>query len=269
MTSEAGASDRDDWRDEESYTRRSRRRLYVVIVAVAAMTASAGGLFLAHREGKLRTGGEAPLIQADQRAFKVRPEQPGGMKIQNQEMMVTNPGRQAPAERLLPPPEAPMARPVAPPPPPVVEESEPPAVAEAPPAPALPLPEGPPPASVASPAPVPSPPAVAAVPPRPAPPVPAAAPPAPPPQPAATGRGFRLQIGALRSEGAARQEWDRLKRMHSDLLGGLGASTARADLGERGTFFRIQAGPIADAAKAERLCGELKRRHVGCILVKS
>jgi cell division septation protein DedD len=265
MSSEAGAADRDDW-GEESYTRRSRRRLYAVVAAVAVMTVSAGGLFLAHREGKLRTGGEAPLIQADQRAFKLRPENPGGMKVQNQDMLIANPGKQqAAVERLLPPPETPMARPVAPPAPPQpagIEES--PALqSSADAVPALPLAEGPTPAPPAAAAPPPAPVQTA---PAPAAPLPVAAVAKPP---AAGGHGFRLQIGALRSEDAARHEWDRLKKLHGDLLGGLGASTSRADLGERGTYFRIQAGPVADAAKAEHLCGELKRRHVGCILVKS
>jgi cell division septation protein DedD len=273
MTSEIGAADRDDWGVEQSYTNRSRRRLMAVIATVLVMTVSAGGLYLAQREGKLRTGGEAPLIQADQRAFKVRPEQPGGMTIPNQETMVYNPGRQAPAERLLPPPETPMARPVAPPTPPVpvAEEPAPAALAAEPRlvAPALPLEEGPTPAapSVAAPAAAPVEPTVPApVATAPAKPAPAAAAPMPA---AASGHGYRLQIGALRSEEAARREWDRLKRIHGDLLGALGAVTARADLGERGTFFRIQAGPIADAGKAERLCSELKRRNVGCLLVKS
>jgi hypothetical protein len=45
-------------------------------------------------------------------------------------------------------------------------------------------------------------------------------------------------------------------------------SPTRVDLGDRGIFYRIQAGPVADAAAAERTCNELKRRGVGCLLVK-
>ena len=272
MTLELRADDRPEWGgDEESYTRRSRRRLYAVVAAVAVMSVSAGGLFLLHREGKLRTGAEAPLIQADTRAFKQRPEQPGGMVVPNQDLMVTNPGRPAPAERLLPTPEAPMARPVAPPlPPPIVVEERPtPVVAE-------PLvPPEPPPASAAAAASPAPPPVVTPAPTKPVPPAtltaaaPAAAVRTPAPAAAApTGHGVRLQLGALKREEAARREWERLRRHHGDLLGGLAVATPRVELGERGTFYRIQAGPIADAAKAERLCGELKQRRVGCILVK-
>jgi len=42
----------------------------------------------------------------------------------------------------------------------------------------------------------------------------------------------------------------------------------RTDLGDKGTYYRVEAGPFADAAAAERLCGELKRRKLGCILAR-
>ncbi|HZB90927.1 MAG TPA: SPOR domain-containing protein, partial [Stellaceae bacterium] len=86
--------------------------------------------------------------------------------------------------------------------------------------------------------------------------------------PAAEGRGYRLQVGAVRTAEAAKQEWTRLKRLHGEVLGSLGFSTERVDLGARGVFYRIQAGPIANAAAAERDCSELKQRGVSCILVK-
>jgi cell division septation protein DedD len=88
--------------------------------------------------------------------------------------------------------------------------------------------------------------------------------------PAATpvGKGYFLQLGAGRSAEAAKQEGERLRQRQADLLGTLSLITPRVDLGERGTFYRIQVGPIADAAQAERRCNELKRRGVGCILVK-
>jgi hypothetical protein len=72
----------------------------------------------------------------------------------------------------------------------------------------------------------------------------------------------------VRSEDQARQEWSRIKSRNADLLGGLSATPIRADLGDKGVYWRIQAGPVGDPAKAERLCGELRQRSVGCILVR-
>ena len=42
----------------------------------------------------------------------------------------------------------------------------------------------------------------------------------------------------------------------------------RADLGDKGVFYRLQAGPLSDAAAAETLCGKLKQRNVGCLIVR-
>jgi hypothetical protein len=39
-------------------------------------------------------------------------------------------------------------------------------------------------------------------------------------------------------------------------------------LGNRGTFYRIQAWPIADAAEAEQRCSALKHRGELCMVVK-
>jgi sporulation related protein len=89
------------------------------------------------------------------------------------------------------------------------------------------------------------------------------------PQPPATGaKGYRLQLGAMRTPESAQQEWDRLQHQYGDVLAKLAYAAPRVDLGNRGVFYRIQAGPLADAAAADRACSELKRRGVGCILVK-
>ncbi|HEX3521490.1 MAG TPA: SPOR domain-containing protein, partial [Stellaceae bacterium] len=77
--------------------------------------------------------------------------------------------------------------------------------------------------------------------------------------------GTRIQLASVRSEEAARQEWDRIRRANPDLLGSVAATPVRADLGEKGVFYRLQTAPIVDA---ERVCGELKRRNIGCIIAR-
>ena len=144
-----------------------------------------------------------------------------------------------------------------------------------------------PPAVVVAPHPVVPPPPVPAqtavvVPPHPvAPPLPAPAPPRPPPVHATPARpevarlppskasgDYRIQVGAVRSIAAAQAEWSRLKRAQPDLLGSLHADAVRLDLGARGIFYRIQVGPVDDAAAGDRMCKELKHRNVGCLLVR-
>jgi cell division septation protein DedD len=221
------------------------REWFRPVVAVLVALVFAGALWYAFTRIRGAGGepGQVPLIRADQAATKVKPDQPGGEAISDQDTAVYNMGKTAPqAEKLLPPPEQPMPKPVAPPPPP---PPPPPAPAAAVPVvPAAPLPVTPkPPPTTPTPA-------------------PAQAAPAP------SAGGFRVQIAATKDEATAHKEWQRIQAAHSDLLGALGLTIERADLGERGVFFRIQAGPIPDRAAADKLCAALKAAIGGCIVVK-
>ena len=84
--------------------------------------------------------------------------------------------------------------------------------------------------------------------------------------PVKTGN-VRLQLGSVHSAAAARLEWGRILQRNSDLLGSLAASPVRADLGDKGVYYRIETGPIGLAA-ADRLCGALRARKVGCVIVR-
>ncbi len=217
-----------------------------------------------------------PVIHSDSGPVKEVPVNPGGMVVPDQDSALLNrDSKGAPKpEQLLPAAEPVLPRPVAAPKP--ADTGAP--SASAPPAQTATATPTPP-----TPSPAPSPPPAAVAPPEPAPPATAAAPkatpqatPSTPPQTAALapatkatpGGAYRVQLGAVRSEDAAKQEWERLKKQQPDVLGKLSLTTARVDLGDKGTFYRIQAGPIADQAQAEQACAALKSRNVGCILVK-
>jgi hypothetical protein len=238
-----------DTRDEDPPRR--PRRLLATILALLIMGLFSGGLWFAYVQGKRHAGdnagsGGVPLIRADERPTKVKPEQPGGMEIPDRDKLIYNPTRKV-VEHLLAPPEKPMARPTSPPS--LQTESVRSPTATTPPASSAPEI---PPQQPAAPS--------------------ARAAQAPPPGPskpaAAKAGGTRLQLGSLRSEDAARQEWERIKRKNSDLLGSLSGTPVRADLGDKGIYYRIQAGPISDPTAAERICGELKQRNIGCIIAR-
>jgi cell division septation protein DedD len=71
----------------------------------------------------------------------------------------------------------------------------------------------------------------------------------------------------MSSEQAAQRAWTDLEKSHRDLLGKLSPNVVRADLGAKGTVYRVQAGPLADRASADQLCGALAKRGTGCIVV--
>lgn len=258
----------------ESGRRRSgRRRIIMLAIVVVIVGGFSAIVWNAYNQGQ-RSGGDAvvPLIQADNGPTKVRPDQPGGMDVPNQDKLIYDrltPGQNATAgvERLLPAPEAPVARPEPPAAPPQTEsllpdtaaaprspvqssnELEPPTIATRPPAASVPSAPAAPAKPQAAPA---APAAVASI----------------PPASTAAGGNARIQLGAVRSREAAQKEWARLQKANSDLLGKLGLNISQANLGDRGTFFRIQAGPVGDQKAASDLCAKLKARKVSCIIVK-
>jgi cell division septation protein DedD len=80
---------------------------------------------------------------------------------------------------------------------------------------------------------------------------------------------FLVQLAAVRSVERATIEWSRLRRKHPDLLKGLSLVVTKADLGpEKGTFYRLRAGPIAKETEAKTLCTRLSRRKIGCLVVR-
>ncbi len=94
--------------------------------------------------------------------------------------------------------------------------------------------------------------------------------PAPPVQTAArTPSGaYVVQLAALRARAGTRPAWTRLQRAHPMLLGDKELTVQEVDLGERGIFYRVQAGFFPDRAGASALCRALKARQQDCLVVK-
>jgi cell division septation protein DedD len=231
---------------EDEYPRRSF--LPGTLLAVGVMAVFAGGLWFAYHAGTKHAAttvaaapDQVPLIRADNDPVKVRPDKVGGMNIPDKDdpLYSLRPGA-SPAEHILPPPEAPAPRPVAPPAPP-------PAPATAQPGPTAVSPQQ----QAALPKPATKP-----------------ADPAAKPADAAAGPPTRIQLASLRSPDEARDEWQRLKHEHGDLLGKFTAVAVRADLGERGIYYRVEAGPVGDRASAVKLCKALRDRGLECQLVQ-
>ena len=86
--------------------------------------------------------------------------------------------------------------------------------------------------------------------------------------PAPARAGFRVQLGAVKSKARAEKEAVRLTRAHKSVLDGLKIVFVRADLGKRGVFYRLRAGPLSDRASADSLCRKLLARKQGCIVIK-
>lgn len=169
----------------------------------------------------------------------------------------------APAVAAAPSAPVAAATPVAPAPVAAVSPTPAPVAPAAPPRPlAAPAPAKAAPVAAATPAPAPAPLA--------APTKLAAVTPATPPAATArpvSGGTYLIQLGALRSEADANKEWARQKKANADVLGSLSPDIVMVDLGAKGTFFRLRAGPL-DEASARSLCGDLTKRNTGCMVVR-
>jgi hypothetical protein len=89
---------------------------------------------------------------------------------------------------------------------------------------------------------------------------------APAPKAASSGGSYRLQLSAVRSADAVAGEWARLKRRYPELAG-LTSSTSKVEVPDKGTFYRVEAGPLDEAA-AKSTCTRLRGQGLGCIVVK-
>ena len=90
-----------------------------------------------------------------------------------------------------------------------------------------------------------------------------------PPTSAGASTGYRVQLAAARTQEKAEAEWQRLRKLHPDLLGNLALTVNRADLGStKGVFYRLRVGPLNHEGSARKLCTNLAKRKVACLLVK-
>ena len=84
------------------------------------------------------------------------------------------------------------------------------------------------------------------------------------PSPAAAG-GFVLQIGAYKSQADAEAAWKTYKAKHAALLTGYSDNVHQADLGEKGTWYRLRVAGFSDREVATALCDRLKADGGACI----
>lgn len=73
-----------------------------------------------------------------------------------------------------------------------------------------------------------------------------------------------VHLASYKDRKNADSGWIQLSKSYADLLGPLSPVVKRVDLGSKGIFHRLHAGPLADATQANALCKALKQRGVYC-----
>ena len=60
--------------------------------------------------------------------------------------------------------------------------------------------------------------------------------------------------------------WKRLAAKYPDVLGSLSLHLEKADLGTKGIYYRVQAGPFTDKNAARDICATLKAKGQQCLV---
>ncbi|MBG1231356.1 SPOR domain-containing protein [Aestuariivirga litoralis] len=80
--------------------------------------------------------------------------------------------------------------------------------------------------------------------------------------------GWVVQISSANSEDAAWSSWKKMQGSHA-VLAGENASVIKADLGARGTFYRVRMGGYDNQTAAMKACLKIKAGGVACYVAKA
>lgn len=264
----------------------------MVLIAGGLVAVIASFFAISHLRGHQSTG--VPIITADSRPIRVKPENPGGMKIDGAENDVFSGGTDTSNAKLAPPAEAPDTKALR-----VDPSAEAPAVGEPAVQPPAPVAQATPKQAVPAPKPIPQasapvaqskplvlaglasptakpPPAPTAVPQqglqpaalaKPAQPVvppvgsQLAAKTAAPAQPAA--HKAAVQLAALGTEEAAHAEWQILTKKMPDLLNGRQPVFTKTER-DGHVFWRVRVSGFSDTTQGKTFCDQVKAKGGGC-----
>ena len=266
----------EDFDDEEGEDERGLSGLVVLLMGIVMLGALSSVVWIAYqygvRKGEERNG--APYVTADPEPLKIENQIADAAGAADREVYDAVAGAEtSPVEVIAAGPEEPVVRDTADPIGAIAASegagaaddavadriaelaradelaAEPPVVAQTPKVDPKPVTQ-PTPASVAKPTPAPTPdPAVAA---------------------AATGDAlsgaYLVQVGAFRSQGEADGQWTKMQGKLGAYLDGKGKDVEVADLGAKGTYYRLRVGPFASADAAKTYCAGLKERGTDCLI---
>lgn len=86
-------------------------------------------------------------------------------------------------------------------------------------------------------------------------------------EPKASGPRYRVQVGSFRSADAAEKQWSMLSSKHKSLLSGLSYRVQDVDVKDKGTYYRLQLGAYGSRDSANKLCNDLKAQKQDCLVV--
>ena len=93
--------------------------------------------------------------------------------------------------------------------------------------------------------------------------------PAPAPPVTAGSGGYLVQVSSQRNEADAQASYRALQTKFPAVLGSRSPVIKRADLGEKGVYYRAMVGPFGSPDEASQFCGSLKTAGGQCVVQRN
>ncbi len=90
-----------------------------------------------------------------------------------------------------------------------------------------------------------------------------------PSEPAASGGGYVVQVSSQRSAADAQASYRTLQGKFPGVLGSRAPLIKRADLGDKGVYYRAMVGPFGSPEEASSFCGNLKTAGGQCVVQRN
>ncbi len=89
------------------------------------------------------------------------------------------------------------------------------------------------------------------------------------PPPGSAGGGYMVQVSSQRNEADAQASYRALQGKFPAVLGSHAPVIRRADLGEKGVYYRAMVGPFGTSEEAVQFCGNLKTAGGQCVVQRN
>jgi hypothetical protein len=73
-----------------------------------------------------------------------------------------------------------------------------------------------------------------------------------------------VHLASYRSEQQAERGWTQIQKAHKNLLESLEHEVVKVNLGRKGVYYRLKAGPLTSQDAAKDMCSKLKARRQFC-----
>jgi hypothetical protein len=87
--------------------------------------------------------------------------------------------------------------------------------------------------------------------------------------PSTTATGYMVQVSSQRNEADAQSSYRVLQGKFPTVLGSRSPTIKRADLGEKGVYYRAMVGPFGSPEEASQFCGSLKSAGGQCVVQRN